>query len=206
MSKTRRYNKKRGGKKHKTKHRRKVHRRARKHRGGGCGCQTGGGAVCAPSPFVGRDWGPTYASWPGTQGSPNGYTEPNHFKVSPNGITGGLPNPPIPGNDVQFGSGLSGGNKRKRKTNHKKGGKRKNKTRKGRKQRGGGLIPQDLVNLGRGVGHGFYSLVNDFRGVSAPSSPSPTDQPIDQNYAYIGEGPPNIPKIIKDAGKSVAAI
>jgi hypothetical protein len=44
---------------------------------------------------------------------------------------------------------------------------------KGKKIRGGGLIPQDLVNLGRDVSFNFKSAYNALNGYSAPVSPLP---------------------------------
>ena len=58
----------------------------------------------------------------------------------------------------------------------KLGGKRMNK--KGKKcksmnKRGGGIVPQDLVNLGRDVSFNFKSAYNALNGYSAPMSPLP---------------------------------
>ena len=44
---------------------------------------------------------------------------------------------------------------------------------KGKKIRGGGLIPQDMVNLGRDVSFNFKSAYNALNGYSAPVSPLP---------------------------------
>ena len=55
------------------------------------------------------------------------------------------------------------------------GGARRNKrTRKMRHlKRGGGLIPQDLVNLGRNITYGFGSAYNAINGYTAPANPMP---------------------------------
>jgi hypothetical protein len=59
------------------------------------------------------------------------------------------------------------------------GGKRRRIDR----QKGGGLIPQDLVNLGRSIQYGASSFVSKFMGdVNNPVNPMPTkDQIIDNN-------------------------
>jgi hypothetical protein len=44
---------------------------------------------------------------------------------------------------------------------------------KGKKIRGGGLIPQDLVNLGRDLSFNFKSAYNSLNGYSAPTDPLP---------------------------------
>ena len=55
------------------------------------------------------------------------------------------------------------------------GGARRNKrTRKMRHlKRGGGIIPQDLVNLGRNITYGFGSAYNAINGYPAPVNPMP---------------------------------
>ena len=40
-------------------------------------------------------------------------------------------------------------------------------------KKGGGLLPQDLVNLGRDLSFNFKSAYNTLNGYSAPSSPLP---------------------------------
>lgn len=42
------------------------------------------------------------------------------------------------------------------------------------------ILPQHLVNVGRGLGHGFNGIKSGFLGVDSNASPYPTqDQPID---------------------------
>ena len=55
------------------------------------------------------------------------------------------------------------------------GGKNKNKKRKytRKKNRGGTLIPQDLINLNRSVMFEANSMYNTLRGVDAPINPLP---------------------------------
>jgi hypothetical protein len=201
----------------------KAKRNTRKQRGGGCGCGIlkGGGPAKVGYPWVGG----SVKSWPGVKvalgGSTGGTTMSNHFKLSPYGGAVGGFDPAIPTGDypntgnpnfpasnptgLLHPTGMLKGGKRK-KAGKRKTNRRKKRGKKTRKQRGGGIIPQDLVNLGRGVGYGAESLYRGFVGKGSPVSPSPYNQPIDKNYDYIGGLPPNVPKIFKDAGKSVAAL
>ena len=41
------------------------------------------------------------------------------------------------------------------------------------RKRGGGIIPQDLVNLGRGVAYGLGSAYNSLAGYPTPVNPLP---------------------------------
>lgn len=70
--------------------------------------------------------------------------------------------------------------------------------------RGGGLIPQDMVNFGRGVLYNANNLVSSYRGL--PKSPSylPTiDHPINKNISYINVPMVDVMGIRQDAINSV---
>ncbi len=81
-----------------------------------------------------------------------------------------------------------------------------------RKKKGGAkrytLIPQDLVNLTRDVGHNFNEVKSGFLGVDSKPSIYPTkDQPIDKNI--VGEyvySPTNIREIRLNAEKDVSML
>jgi hypothetical protein len=77
-----------------------------------------------------------------------------------------------------------------------------------RNQNGGGIFPQDLVNLGRSIKGEFMAGIDSLRGVprSASSYSSPTHQPIDKQVEYISRPVPDVNKIHNSAGKSVALI
>ena len=46
----------------------------------------------------------------------------------------------------------------------------------------GTILPQDIVNIGRGVSHGSETLLNNLQGNITNPSPYPTlDQPIDNS-------------------------
>ena len=122
---------------------------------GSCGSQTGGscsncglqagGLNPVPGPFVGQSWLPEIKGWPGVNGSRN-YLANNLYKT-----------------DVQTMMKLGGKSKK---------GCKKNKSRKNSLQ-GGGLLPQELVNLGRDLKFNFQSTLNSLNGYSAPVNPKP---------------------------------
>lgn len=207
MARTKKYHKK---KRHTKNHRRnkKLTRKVKRH-GGGCNCgggrlkgggTPGGGGWNSgrSNPNVGYPWaGGDVKTWPGVSGTLKGATVANHFPVSKYGVPAGGFDPPMLSNPGLLpGEGVPrGGGKRKKTRKHK------------RKQKGGGLIPQQLINLGRDIGYQAHSFFNDFRGTTAPVNPSPTVQPnINKDYKYIGGFPPNVPAIYDKSGKQVAAI
>lgn len=156
----------------------------RRHRGkrGGCGCglpfgtsMTGGGctmcmkggSTLSPYPaqpaFVGAPWKADISNWPGVAGE-QGVT--NHY----------LKNTYVPydpqtqvmqerAGSLFLGKYIGGG---KKKTN-----KKTSKMRKMGKKRGGGFIPQDLVNFGRTFNYGLGSAYNAINGYSQPVNPLP---------------------------------
>uniref|UniRef100_A0A6C0I878 Uncharacterized protein n=1 Tax=viral metagenome TaxID=1070528 RepID=A0A6C0I878_9ZZZZ len=108
-----------------------------------------------PAPLVGKEWLPEIKGWPGVDGSRN-YLANNLYKT-----------------DVQTMMKLDGGAKKSwgGKSNSKKSwGGKKNKSRKTKLQ-GGGLLPQEFVNLGRDLKFNFESTLNSLNGYSAPVNP-----------------------------------
>lgn len=101
--------------------------------------------------------------------------------------------------------GCSGGAKKykrkyKTKKKHLKGGNSKGMR--------GTLIPQDIINLGRGVGDNFNGIKSGFLGVDSQPSPYPTkDQPIDHSitgkFSYT---PTNIKQIRTNAEREVGKL
>ena len=114
------------------------------------------------------------STWPGVSGNDQGMG--NHYPLSGYGIPSGPLDPPISSRGIpeRFSSSMKYGG----------GGKRKRK-RRGNIQKGGGLIPQGLLNLGRSIQHGASSFVSKFTGdVNHPVNPMPTkDQVIDSSNA-----------------------
>ena len=114
--------------------------------GGTCQpCFTGGKI---PPPFVPANsaWGPSVNKWPGVDG-PRNYLSPYNTNNDP---------------QLQMSMNNAGYNTK----NSLVGGKKNKKI-------GGGLMPQDLVNLGRDYTYNFKSTYNALNGYKAPVDPSP---------------------------------
>lgn len=174
----------------KTKKSRKTYKKHRKLRMYG-GFGPGGGPVGSPLD------GGNISTWPGVSGQDQGIG--NHYALSKVGIPSGPFDPPM--SSREFSSPYSSSMK------FSGGGKRK------RRYKGGfGLIPQDLVNLGRSIGHNFSSFAAKITGdINQPVSPLPTkDQGIDTDYKIINTGIstkiPNLSDISKDAYNQVLAL
>jgi hypothetical protein len=128
--------------------------------GGNCGCETPmqlGGIASLPTipgPFVGKPWGPEPNQWPGAnfiQGDRN-YNAPMS-KVIDND----------PALKMQLNQYAIGGKRRNRNKSKKRSLNKK----------GGGLIPQDLVNLGRNFTYNLNSAYNILNGYKPPVDPMP---------------------------------
>lgn len=109
-----------------------------------------------PGPFVGKAWGPD--KLPGENGVSG---DRNYFK------------PYNTNNDPQ--QQMSMNNAGYLTKNSMVGGYTYNKKSKtfSASKRGGGLIPQDLVNLGRDFGYNFKTAYNALNGYKAPVDPAP---------------------------------
>jgi hypothetical protein len=153
----------RGSHKHRGTQRRGLRRRG--HRGGrGCGntpCpiaplsvaemnRMGGGSWSLPGPFVGQPWTPSPSGWPGADGVGG---DRNYLSAAPVGLD--------PAYQMRSQVGESG-------VRH--GGRgRTGRGRTGR--RGGGVLPQDLVNIGRSAAHSLssaYHVLSATRGTPSP--------------------------------------
>ena len=150
-------------------------------RGGGCGCGSPfggqglamkggnngcpaclvkGGSTLSPYPaqpaFVGANWKGDISNWPGVAGQ-DGVT--NHYALNKY-----IPYDPQTqvmqerAGSLFLGKYIGGG---------------KNKSKKMTKKRGGGLIPQDLVNFGRTFTYGLGSAYNAVNGYQQPVNPLP---------------------------------
>ena len=131
---------------------------------GSCGCpiapyKMSGGKM--PGPFVGEPWSPN--NLPGQDGIGS-----NRNYLSPYDTTKD-PSYQMSMNDSGYltkSSFVGGGKRRKYKTRQKK-------SRRKLKHKGGGLMPQDLLNLGRDFTYNFKSAYNSLNGYSAPVNPAP---------------------------------
>lgn len=132
--------------------------------GGNSGCnacqlqQQGGSfykpAAPIPGPFVGDPWTTKVDGWPGVNGvgADRNYLEYNLYHKDP-----------------QTMMVVNGGRKRTI--------SKKNK----RMKKGGGLIPQDLVNFGRSVSFNVGSAYNALNGYPAPVNPLPYKDQLPNN-------------------------
>ena len=74
-------------------------------------------------------------------------------------------------------------------------------------QKGGNIIPRDILNLGRSVGKGFSDIYAGYRGVPPATSPLPNkDQGIDERTKYIGGLPVDMSKRLSQADRIVSRI
>lgn len=136
---------------------------------GSCGCPLApypmkGGvffkpAGSMPGPIVGSNWGTSLNKWPGINGDGN---DRNYLKSynADNNIVAKDPQLQMSMNDSGYNF-----------LNSMVGGKRKKSRSKVLK--GGGLIPQDLVNLGMDMSFNVKSAYNALGGYSAPINPLP---------------------------------
>jgi len=139
-------------------------KRSRKQRGGSCGgtcglqpqmggctsclgggVQSGGGINNSGTPLLGTPWTSKINDWPGVAGKDGqtNYFSNNQYLVDPQRSM-------ISERDQQ--TYMLGGS---------------------RKRRAGGIIPQDLVNLGRSMVYGLGSAYNTLNGYPTPVSPLP---------------------------------
>lgn len=141
--------------------------------GGTCGAVQSGGnffkpASPIPGPFTGSSWGGKVNEWPGMNGvgSDRNYLNSYSNKIDNDPQTQMMPS------DVDAGyktfSSMVGGK-------HKKKGY----------QRGGGLIPQDLVNLGRNFSFNLQSAYNSLNGYQQPVNPMPYKDQLINNKLLI---------------------
>ncbi len=110
-----------------------------------------------PGPTIGKPWGPDL-KWPAMNGVGS---DRNYFK------------PYNTNNDPQQQMSMNGAGYLTK--NSMVGGYRydKKSNSDSHSKRGGGLIPQDLVNLGRDFSYNFKSAYNALNGYKAPVDPSP---------------------------------
>lgn len=111
-------------------------------------------AASIPGPFVGSSWGTSVKDWP----SMNGIGGDRNYLSDSSKVVTNNPQQQISMADSGYKtlSSMVGGYKKKK-----------------RSQRGGGIIPQDLVNLGSNLSFGMKSAYNSLNGYPAPVNPMP---------------------------------
>jgi len=141
--------------------------------GGTCGMcqqplQTGGNfykpPAPVPGPFVGSAWGAPISEWPGMNGVGGDRNYLANYDAK-NAIIGNDPALQMTMNDAGYRSlysKIGGGKKTK-----------KNQNRRNRNKKGGGLIPQDLVNFGNNISYNLGSAYNSLNGYPSPTNPLP---------------------------------
>jgi hypothetical protein len=114
-----------------------------------------------PGPIVGSSWGSSVNKWPGVDG-----IGANRNVLKPYNT---LKDP-----QLQMSMYDSGYNT----LNSKVGGKK-------RYVKGGGLVPQDLVNLGNNFSFNLKSAYNSLNGYKAPIDPLPYKDQLTQNTKFV---------------------
>jgi len=117
--------------------------------GGGVAAQSGGGIGYIGNPTVGTPWTPKINDWPGVAGK-DGQT--NFFPMAKYDKPY-LQTQQVSERDQQtYMKDMNGGSRRRR---------------------AGGILPQDLVNLGRSMVYGVGSAYNSLNGYPVPANPLP---------------------------------
>ena len=117
-----------------------------------------------PGPFIGNAWGPPVSKWPTMDGIGANRNYLKNYDSPNNNIV--TKNPQLQQLTADIDAGY-------RTLSSMVGGyKYKNRNR-SRGKKGGGLIPQDLVNLGQDFTYNLNSAYNALNGYSAPVNPLP---------------------------------
>ena len=143
--------------------------------GGSCpACQSGGSfykpAGPIPGPFTGSAWKPDLG-WPGM----NGIGGDRNYLANYGSIIQNDPQQQMSMNDAGYrtiNSMVGGYTYDNKKMANKKSSPKSSSSAKSL-TKGGGLIPQDLVNLGRDFTYNFKSAYNALNGYKAPVDPAP---------------------------------
>jgi hypothetical protein len=120
-------------------------------------------APAIPGPFLGSSWGSAVKEWPGIDGISGNR---NFLKSSASTITDD-PQQKMSMSDSGYKS-IVGGYKYSPKKH-----RRSKRRRCSSSKRGGGLISQDLVNLGRQINYNLNSAYNTLGGYEVPVNPLP---------------------------------
>jgi len=118
-----------------------------------------------PGPFLGSSWGAPVKEWPGV----NGIGGDRNYLKSYSGTITDDPQQQMSMSDSGYKTlnSIVGGYKSKNRRPKRRSIKRRSV------KRGGGLIPQDLLNLGRDFNYNFNSAYNTINGYKPPVNPLP---------------------------------
>ena len=132
-------------------------------------------ASSMPGPMVGSSWGAALGKWPGINGISSGRNFLKSYDTDNNIVSKDPQLQMITGDSGYSGSrylnGITGGGRRK--SGRSKSKSRSKSRSKSKSVRGGGLIPQDLVNLGNDFSFNLKSAYNSLNGYKAPVDPLP---------------------------------
>jgi hypothetical protein len=152
--------------------------------GGSCGStcglqppvQSGGGfykpGSPMPGPFIGKAWGPSVSKWPGVDGIGGNRNYLKDYDSPKNNIVAN--DPALQQLTAEIDAGY------KTLSSYVGGYKYKNN----REKRGGGIIPQDLVNLGQDFTYNLKSAYNALNGYKAPVNPLPYKDQLNQSLNF----------------------
>jgi len=150
-----------------------------------CGVLKGGNfyklASPIPGPFVGSSWSPSIKDWP-TMSGISGDSNYNKSYNANNNIIAQDPQLQMSLNDAGYNtlnSMVGGYNYRKKHASHSSSSSKSNTI------KGGGVIPQDLVNLGSDFTFNLKSAYNALNGYKAPMNPLPYKDQLSQNSINI---------------------
>jgi len=121
-----------------------------------------------PGPIVGNAWGASFNKWPGIDGISGNRNFLKSYDTIKNNIVTKDPQQQQLTADIDAGyktlASMIGGYKYKT-----------------REKKGGGLIPQDLVNLGQDFTYNLKSAYNTLNGYNAPVNPLPYKDQLPQS-------------------------
>lgn len=124
-----------------------------------------------PGPIVGSAWGASFKELPGGNdvGGDRNFLKPYDIGKDP---------------QLQMSLNGAGYNTMNSKVGGRIKGKRGRKSYKNKSIKGGGLIPQDLVNLGSNFSFNLKSAYNSLNGYKAPIDPLPYKDQLTQNIKF----------------------
>jgi hypothetical protein len=119
-----------------------------------CRCKSYRGGYSNPA-LIGDSWTSNISNWPGVSGTPG---ETNHYALNQYHVD---PQTQVEQERIIQNPVIRGGNNRRYTRRHNKN------------TVGGGILPTDLVNMGRGTMYGLGNIYNTLSGYSAPVNPLP---------------------------------
>lgn len=130
-----------------------------------------------PGPFEGSAWGTSVNKWPAM----NGIGSDRNYLSSYANVIGNDPQQQaIEDSGYKTNSSIIGGYRYKKKSTNSKSHSVKSKS-----MKAGGLVPQDLVNLGRNFSFNLKSAYNSLNGYHRPVSDMPYEDQLTANNQFM---------------------